>query len=362
MTSAVHIRGLTFDGRPVLRGIDLDVPDRGVLALLGPNGAGKTTTVRIVATLLEPDAGTVEVAGADVVRERAAVRSALALTGQDVAVDAVLTGRENLALVAALRGLRRRAARRRAAELLDRFDLADAADRRVGTWSGGMRRRLDLAAAVVVPPRVLVLDEPTTGLDPRSRQAVWSSFGASTTAVGVCSDLTGGMVDRLWSMDVGGPAFLAGHVAASLARNAVSTLLVLGVALAIGLRSPAGPLGWLGAADVLALFVLALSWFAAALGLLARSTDAANGLTFFLAFLPYRSSAFVALATMPGWLRAFAAHQPATPVIESTRSLLLGRPAGGEIWTATAWCTGLLAASVVLSAVLFTRRTSGPRG
>jgi ABC-2 type transport system permease protein len=188
-----------------------------------------------------------------------------------------------------------------------------------------------------------------------------ASFGASTTAVGVCSDLTGGMVDRLRSMDVGGPAFLAGHVTASLARNAVSTLLVLAVALAIGFRAPAGPLGWLGAAGVLALFVLALSWFAAALGLLARSTDAANGLTFFLAFLPYPSSAFVAVATMPGWLRAFAAHQPVTPVIESIRSLLLGRPAGAEIWTATAWCTGLLAASVALSAVLFTRRTSGPR-
>ncbi|HYJ75484.1 MAG TPA: ATP-binding cassette domain-containing protein [Kineosporiaceae bacterium] len=175
--SAIHIRGLgkAFDGRPVLRGIDLDVPDGGVLALLGPNGAGKTTTVRIVATLLEPDTGTVEVAGENVVRERAAVRRALALTGQDVAVDTVLTGHENLALVAALRGLRRRASRRRAAELLEHFDLADAADRRVGTWSGGMRRRLDLAAAVVVQPRVLVLDEPTTGLDPRSRQAVWSA-------------------------------------------------------------------------------------------------------------------------------------------------------------------------------------------
>ncbi|HYJ75483.1 MAG TPA: ABC transporter permease [Kineosporiaceae bacterium] len=188
-----------------------------------------------------------------------------------------------------------------------------------------------------------------------------ATFGASTTAVAVCADLTGGVVDRLRSMDVGGPAFLAGHVAASLARNAASTLLVLAVALAIGFRSPAGVLGWLGAAGVLALFVLALSWFAAALGLLARSTDAANGLTFFLAFLPYPSSAFVAVATMPAWLGAFSAHQPVTPVIESIRGLLLGRPVAGDIWTAIAWCTGLLAVSVVLSAVLFARRTAGAR-
>ncbi len=176
MTSAVQIRGLTkaFADHPVLQGIDLEVPEGGVLALLGPNGAGKTTTVRIVATLLAPDAGSVEVAGFDVVRQRRQVRRALALTGQDVAVDSVLTGRENLLLVAALRGLSRRDAGRRAGELLDRFDLGDAADRRVGTWSGGMRRRLDLAAAVVVRPQVLVLDEPTTGLDPRSRQAVWA--------------------------------------------------------------------------------------------------------------------------------------------------------------------------------------------
>jgi ABC-2 type transport system permease protein len=185
-----------------------------------------------------------------------------------------------------------------------------------------------------------------------------ASFGASTTAVAVCSDLTGGVVDRLRSMDVGGPAFLAGHVMASMARNAASTLLVLAVALAIGFRAPAGTLAWLAAAGVLGLFVLALSWFAAALGLLARSPDAANGLTFFLAFLPYPSSAFVAVATMPGWLQAFAAHQPVTPVVESIRGLLLGRAAAHELATAIAWCSGLLVFSVALSAVLFSRRTA----
>ena len=187
-----------------------------------------------------------------------------------------------------------------------------------------------------------------------------ATFGASTTAVAVCQDMTRGVVDRLRSLDVGGPAFLTGHVVASVARNAVSTLLVLGVALAIGFRSPAGPLGWLGAAGVLAMFVLALSCFAAAVGLLARSPDVANGLTFFLAFLPYPSSAFVPVATMPGWLQAFAAHQPVTPVVDSMRRLFLGVPVGGEVWVATAWCTGLLVASVALSAVLFARRTSSP--
>jgi ABC-2 type transport system permease protein len=185
-----------------------------------------------------------------------------------------------------------------------------------------------------------------------------ASFGASTTAVAVSQDLTSGVVDRLRSMDVGGPAFLTGHVVASLARNAVSTLLVLAVALAIGFRSSAGVVAWLAAAGVLGLFVLALSWFAATLGLLARSTDAANGLTFFLAFLPYPSSAFVAVATMPAWLRAFAAHQPVTPVIESIRGLLLGHAVARDIWTASAWCVGLLVVSVALSAALFTRRTA----
>jgi ABC-2 type transport system permease protein len=170
--------------------------------------------------------------------------------------------------------------------------------------------------------------------------------------------MTRGVVDRFRSLDVGGPAFLTGHVVASVARNAVSTLLVVAVALAIGFRSPAGPLGWLGAAGVLAMFVLALSCFAAAVGLLARSPDVANGLTFFLAFLPYPSSAFVPVATMPGWLQAFAAHQPVTPVIESMRRLFLGLPTGDVVWVATAWCAGLLAASVALSAVLFARRTS----
>jgi ABC-2 type transport system ATP-binding protein len=171
----VEVTGLrkSFGATTVLGGVDLSVDEGTVLALLGPNGAGKTTTVRILATLLRPDAGVARVAGHDVVAEPAAVRSAISLTGQYAAVDGQQTGRENLVMLGRLRHLGRGAARRRAGDLLDRFGLAHAAGRRVDTWSGGMRRRLDLAMSLVATPRVLFLDEPTTGLDPTSRSTMW---------------------------------------------------------------------------------------------------------------------------------------------------------------------------------------------
>jgi ABC-2 type transport system ATP-binding protein len=158
----------------VLDGVDLTVPTGSLLALLGPNGSGKTTTVRILTTLLAPDGGTATVGGHDVTREGVAVRRAIGLTAQQATVDDLLTGRENLELFAGLYHLGRRQARRRSAELLERFDLAPAANRRVSTYSGGMRRRLDLAASMVSAPPILFLDEPTTGLDPRSRAELWS--------------------------------------------------------------------------------------------------------------------------------------------------------------------------------------------
>ncbi|MFG2021180.1 ATP-binding cassette domain-containing protein [Actinomadura geliboluensis] len=175
-TEAIQACGLTksFGGTPVLKGIDLTVPTGSLLALLGPNGSGKTTTVRILTTLLAPDGGTATVGGHDVVREGAAVRRAIGLTAQQATVDELLTGRENLELFAGLSHLGGRRARRRAGELLERFGLAAAANRRVATYSGGMRRRLDLAASMVSEPRILFLDEPTTGLDPRSRAELWS--------------------------------------------------------------------------------------------------------------------------------------------------------------------------------------------
>jgi ABC transporter DrrB family efflux protein len=163
-----------FGATVALSGVDLDIPGGTVFGLLGPNGAGKTTLVRILATLLRPDAGRAEILGHDVVREPGAVRELLGLTGQFAAVDELLTGRENLQMFGRLFGLPRDEARRRADQLLERFDLADAADRPARTYSGGMRRRLDLASSLVSRPRVLFLDEPTTGLDPRSRNEIWA--------------------------------------------------------------------------------------------------------------------------------------------------------------------------------------------
>jgi ABC-2 type transport system ATP-binding protein len=158
---------------PALRDVSFTVARASVCALLGHNGAGKTTTINILSTLLRPSGGSAMVAGFDVVRQGDQVRAAIGVTGQYAALDELLTGRENLTLFAQLRGLRHRHARRRADEMIERFDMAHAADRRVSTYSGGMRRRIDIAVALVVPPRVLFLDEPTTGLDPRSRRDVW---------------------------------------------------------------------------------------------------------------------------------------------------------------------------------------------
>jgi ABC-2 type transport system ATP-binding protein len=172
---AILVEGLTksFGDVHALRGIDLSVPRGTVLGVLGPNGAGKTTAVRILTTLLQPDGGRALVEGRDVVRDAAAVRRSIGLSGQSAAIQEELTGRENLELIGRLYHLSRLQARSRATELLDQFDLMDAADRAAKTYSGGMQRRLDLAASLVGRPQVLFLDEPTTGLDPRARLGMW---------------------------------------------------------------------------------------------------------------------------------------------------------------------------------------------
>ncbi|MFF7859316.1 ATP-binding cassette domain-containing protein [Streptomyces sp. NPDC007904] len=177
MAGAIHAAGLvkTFGDVRAVDGVDLDVPEGSVLGLLGPNGAGKTTMVRLLTTLLRPDAGTATVAGHDVVRDPDSVRLSIGLSGQFAAVDDRLTGRENLRMIGELYGLRSRPARQRADELLERFDLAGAADRVSSTYSGGMRRRLDLACALVVRPSVMFLDEPSVGLDPTSRLLLWDA-------------------------------------------------------------------------------------------------------------------------------------------------------------------------------------------
>ncbi|MFJ6943972.1 ATP-binding cassette domain-containing protein [Streptomyces wuyuanensis] len=175
MPGAIYAEGLvkTFGEVRALDGVDLDVPEGTVLGLLGPNGAGKTTAVRVLTTLLRPDSGRAVVAGVDVLQNPNEVRRSIGLSGQFAAVDEYLTGRENLQMVGRLYQMNAKAAKVRAGELLERFNLADAADRPAKTYSGGMRRRLDLAAALVVSPPVMFMDEPTTGLDPRNRQALW---------------------------------------------------------------------------------------------------------------------------------------------------------------------------------------------
>ena len=189
MTAAIEVRGLrkAFGTHVVLDGIDLSVEPGEIFALLGPNGAGKTTLVNILTTLVKPDGGSASVAGHDVAAAPTEVAQRISLTGQAAAVDEILTGEENLVMFARLSGLARGAARERARSLLDQFGLADARGRRVGTFSGGMRRRLDLALSFVVQPEVCFLDEPTTGLDTRSRRELWSIIaslaGAGTTVL-----------------------------------------------------------------------------------------------------------------------------------------------------------------------------------
>jgi ABC-2 type transport system permease protein len=185
-----------------------------------------------------------------------------------------------------------------------------------------------------------------------------AGFGAANTAVSVCQDMTGGIVDRFRTLDVPGQAILAGHVAASAVRNTVSTLLAFGVALLIGFRPHAGPLDYAAAGGILLLFVLAISCLAAAAGLLASSAEAASGFTLAVIFLPYPSSTFVPIHTMPGWLQGFARDQPVTPVVETLRGLLLGTPLGANPWPALAWCGGILAVAAALSGALFRRRTA----
>jgi ABC-2 type transport system ATP-binding protein len=177
---AIVVEGLerTFEEVRAVQGVDLQVDEGEIYGFLGPNGAGKTTTVRVLTTLLMPTGGSARVAGHDVVREARDVRASIGVALQEAALDPLMTGRELIRLQATLQGIPRAEGRGRADDLLERVDLADAADRRVGTYSGGMQRRLDLAAALVHEPRVLFLDEPTTGLDPVSRRTIWQEVRA----------------------------------------------------------------------------------------------------------------------------------------------------------------------------------------
>jgi ABC-2 type transport system permease protein len=185
-----------------------------------------------------------------------------------------------------------------------------------------------------------------------------TGYGAASTAVDVAQDMAEGIVDRFRSMPILSSAVLTGHVVASLARNVLATLLVIGVAYLTGFRPSAGALEWLAVAAVLLLWVLALSWVAVCFGLLARSVEGANGFTFLVLFLPYLSSAFVPVDTMKAGLRAVAEVQPVTPITETLRGLLLGTPIGSYGWQAVAWCAGLLLAAYTAATLLFRRRTT----
>ncbi|SNS86845.1 ABC-2 type transport system permease protein [Asanoa hainanensis] len=185
-----------------------------------------------------------------------------------------------------------------------------------------------------------------------------AGFGASTTAVSVTHDMVGGLIDRIRSMPVASSAVLTGHVVASVVRNLVAMALVIGVGLLIGWRPAAGVADWLAAIGFLALFMLSISWLAACLGLLVRTVDAAGGATFAITFLPYVSSAFVPVDTLPTWLRGVAEHQPITPIVETTRGLLMGTPIGSSWWIALLWFGGITLVAFTWAAVLFRRRTA----
>ena len=182
-----------------------------------------------------------------------------------------------------------------------------------------------------------------------------AGYGASMTAASVTKDMTEGIVDRFRTMRVTSSAVLTGHVVVSVLRNLVSTLVVVATAFALGFRTDAGAAQWAGALGVLVLFVPAMSWLAAGLGLIARSVESSSALSFLILFLPYVSSAFAPVETMPGWIQGFAEHQPVTPIINTIRGLLLGTPVEHYAWSAVAWCLGIIAVSAVGTAVLWRR-------
>jgi ABC-2 type transport system permease protein len=233
-----------------------------------------------------------------------------------------------------------------------------------------VRNLESLLLSVVLPVVLMLLFVYVFGgaIDPTGHYADYvvpgiillcTGYGAASTAVDVARDLSEGIVDRFRSMPIVSSAVLTGHAVASVARNALATVLVIGVALLTGFRPDAGPLEWLAAAGLLLLFVLALTWLSVCAGLVARTVEGANAVTFLVLFLPYLSSAFVPVDTMKPALRAVAAHQPITPVTETLRGLLLGTPIGSYGGQAVAWCGGLLLAAYTLAIVLYRRRAAG---
>jgi ABC-2 type transport system ATP-binding protein len=305
MTSAITATGLrkSFGGKTVLDGIDLEVGAGTTFSLLGPNGAGKTTTVQIMSTLVHADGGEVRVAGHDVARDPAAVRAAIGVTGQFSAVDNLLTGEENLRLMADLHHLGRAEGRRRAARLLDQFDLADAAKKTATTYSGGMKRRLDLAMTLIGDPRIIFLDEPTAGLDPRSRRMMWQII-RELVAGGVTIFLTTQQLDEADELADRVAVLEHGKVVAEgspeeLKRSIPGAHVRLHFAGATALDAAARALGGARRGDALTLEVPSGGGAIAVRELLNRLGDTADGVDEVSVHTPDLDDVFFALTGHP---------------------------------------------------------------
>jgi ABC-2 type transport system permease protein len=343
VSEAIRVQGLekSYKKLRVLRGVDFE---------------------KILSTLLKADAGTASVNGFDVATQAADVRESIGLTGQFAAVDEILSGRENLVLVARLRHLK--CPGKIADDLLERFSLTDAAARKVSTYSGGMRRRLDIAMSLIGNPPVIFLDEPTIGLGSGTYVTyllpgillITIASGISYTAFRLFLDMRSGIFERFQSMPIARSSVLLAHVLTSLIANLISLVVVVLVALLIGFRSGAGVLAWLAVVGILILFTLALTWIAVIPGLTARSADGASGFSYPLVFLPFISSAFVPTRFMPGPVRAFADNQPVTSIVNTIRDLYARQPVSTDIWTALAWCLGILIVAYVLATATYRRK------
>ena len=377
--TAISARGLrkSFGDKTVLDGIDLTVPQGTILALLGPNGAGKTTAVHLLTTYLRPDAGEIRIAGQDPAKNPEAVRRAIGVTGQFSAVDGYLTGRENLMLMADLHLLAKDVGRRRAEELLERFELTEAGDKPASTYSGGMKRKLDLAMTLVGNPKVIFLDEPTTGLDPRSRHTMWDiirglvaegrtillttqyleeAAAAQGTAIAVAQDMTEGIIARFRTMAVARSSVLTGHVVGATIQTLIGVVVVTAAALAVGFRPHANAAEWLAAFGVVLLLTFAVTWLCVGLGLSAKSVETASNSPMFLILLPFLGSGFVPTSSLPTGMRWFAEYEPFTPVNETLRGLLTGTKIGDNLVITIAWCFGVAVLSYAWSRRLYERQ------
>ena len=361
---AIEAIGLAkrFGETTALAGVDLVARQGRVLGVLGPNGAGKTTAVRILATLLRPDGGQASVCGYDVLRDAYRVRQLIGLTGQYASVDEGLSGTNNLIMIGRLLGLPRAQARARAAELLARFELTDAAGRIVKTYSGGMRRRLDLAASLIGRPRVLFLDEPTTGLDPRSRTDVWVMIRGlvadGVTVLLTTQYLANGVFDRFRSLPIARSAPLAGAILGDMVRYSISVAVTLGFGMILRFRITTSPLAAVAACLLLLVFALAMCWFSALIGLLVKTPQAVQWFGFLAMFpLVFGSNLLVPSSTMPGWLQAFVKVNPITYLTEAERGLLTGGPVATPAIRSLLWALGIFVVFAPLAVRVYRRKT-----